>query len=76
MAERVEASLPVIGAHAAAADPTERRRRRNHMGGKVIARDTPAAGVADEAAEVIVVGPVPVRNERRGPLVDVVDGIG
>ncbi len=46
------------------------------MGGKVIARDTPAASVADEAAEVIVVGPVPVRNERRGPLVDVVDGIG
>ena len=47
------------------------------MGGKVIARDAPPLRVfADEAAEVIVVGPAPVRNERRGPLVDVVDGIG
>ena len=57
-------------------NPTERRRRRNHLGGKVIARYAPATGVADEAAEVVVVRPVPVHHERRGPLVDVVEGIG
>ena len=76
VAEGVEPGLAVVGAHAAAADATERRRRRNHLCPKVIARHSAAAGVADEATEVVVVGSVPVRHQRGGPLVDVVDGIG
>ncbi len=75
VAERVEAGLAVVGAHAAAADPAERGGRRNHLSPKVIARDAAAAGVTDEAPEVVVVGPVPVRHQRCGPLVDVVDDI-
>ena len=75
VAERVESGLAVVDTHSAAAHPTERSCRWNHLSPKVIARHTTTAGVGNEAAEVVVVGPVLKRHERRGPLVDVVDDV-
>jgi hypothetical protein len=75
VAERVEAGLAVVGAHPAAAHATERRRRRNHLCGNVVADHPAAAGVAHEGAEVGVIGPVPKRGNRRLASIDVVDGV-
>jgi hypothetical protein len=76
VAERVEPRLAVVCTRATAPDATERRGRRNHLRGKVVARDSTAARVADEVTELVVVGPVPVGDERCGPSVDVVDRLG
>jgi hypothetical protein len=42
MTKRVESGLTVVGAHSAASHSPERRHRRNHLCGKIIAGDTAA----------------------------------
>jgi hypothetical protein len=72
MTEPVEAGLAVAGT---ASHSPERRRRRNHLRGKVVTGDTGTARVADEGAGVAVVRTVPIGNEGRRPLVDVPNAI-
>src|SRR5258707_9173063 len=52
LTESVEAGLSVVGAHAAAAHPTERRSIHRGVQQKVVARDAAGPGVGAEPAKI------------------------